>query len=111
VMDLYSIAERQLQGADLAGALRAADAALWTLLGLRAGDTLENAERLDWLAGSPLGRAEVHQATGMVIAQLGVTAETALARLRAHAFVHDLSITDVARAVIDRTLRFDERRP
>lgn len=37
-------------------------------------------------------RATVHQATGMVIAQLGVSAEDALAVLRAHAFAGDRSL-------------------
>lgn len=37
-------------------------------------------------------RATVHQATGMVVAQLGVSAEDALALLRAHAFSSDLPL-------------------
>jgi hypothetical protein len=100
----------------LAGALRTADAALWTLLGLRAGDTLgdDGREReVDphgWLRGSPLARTEVYQATGMIIAQLRVNAETALARLRAHAFATDRPIDEVARDVVGRRLRFDEEK-
>lgn len=50
----------------------------------------------------------VHQASGMVAAQLGVTVVQALARLRAHAFGNDRSLTDVAQDVVDRRLRFDE---
>ena len=49
----------------------------------------------------------VHQATGMVAAQLEVTVGQALIRLRAHAFGNDRSLTDVARDVVDRRLRFD----
>ncbi len=49
----------------------------------------------------------VHQASGMVAAQLAVTVGQALIRLRAHAFGNDRSLTDVARDVVDRRLRFD----
>lgn len=49
----------------------------------------------------------VHQASGMVAAQLDVTVGQALIRLRAHAFGNNRSLTDVARDVVDRTLRFD----
>jgi hypothetical protein len=48
----------------------------------------------------------VHQASGMVAAQLGVSVGEALIRLRAHAFGHDLSLTQVADAVVARDLRF-----
>jgi hypothetical protein len=49
----------------------------------------------------------VHQASGMVAAQLDVNVAQALIRLRAHAFGNDRSLTDVARDVVARTLRFD----
>lgn len=49
----------------------------------------------------------VHQASGMVAVQLGVTLSRALVRLRAYAFGNDRSLTDVARDVVDRRLRFD----
>ena len=51
-------------------------------------------------------RAEVHQATGMVVAQLGVPEADALALLRAHAFSHDQSVARSAHAVIERHLSF-----
>ncbi len=49
----------------------------------------------------------VHQATGMVAAQLGVGVDMALLRLQAHAFGSDLTLRSVARAVVGRELRFD----
>jgi len=49
----------------------------------------------------------VHQASGMVAAQLDVSVGQALIRLRAHAFGNDRSLTDVARDVVERRLRFD----
>ena len=51
----------------------------------------------------------VHQASGMVAVQLGVSVAEALIRLRAHAFQHDRIVADVARDVVDRRLRFDGR--
>lgn len=56
-----------------------------------------------WLADT---HTPVHEATGMVAVQLAVTMDVALLRLRAHAYTHDLLVTDVASQVIDRTLRF-----
>lgn len=49
----------------------------------------------------------VHQASGMVAAQLEVSVGVALARLRAHAFGNDRSLTEVAKDVVARKLRFD----
>ena len=49
----------------------------------------------------------VHQAAGMVAAQLEVSVGQALVRLRAYAFGNDRSLTDVAKDVIARKLRFD----
>ena len=54
-------------------------------------------------------RYVVHQASGMVAAQLGVSVGQALLRLRAHAFGHDRALTEVAHDVVARTLRFDPR--
>jgi GAF domain-containing protein len=50
----------------------------------------------------------VHQASGMVAAQLGVTVGQALIRMQAHAFGNGRSLRDVARAVVGRDLRFDD---
>jgi hypothetical protein len=51
----------------------------------------------------------VHQATGMVSAQLGVPLGRALILLRAHAFSHDRRLTQVAEDVVGRRLRFNDR--
>jgi len=51
----------------------------------------------------------VHQATGMVAAQLEVSVGQALIRLRAYAFGNDRPLAEVARDVVARTLRFDDR--
>ncbi len=51
-------------------------------------------------------RFVVHQASGMVAAQLEVGVAEALIRLRAHAFAEQRSLTDIASDVVERRLRF-----
>lgn len=46
-------------------------------------------------------RAEVAQAQGMVMVDLGISLGEAMARLRAHAFANGLSLSDLAHSVID----------
>jgi hypothetical protein len=53
-------------------------------------------------------RLVVHQASGMVSAQLEVSAGEALVRLRAYAFANDLPLDAVARDVVGRRLRFTD---
>ena len=50
----------------------------------------------------------VHQASGMVAAQLDVSVAQALIRLRAYAFGNGRSLTEVAKAVVARELRLDD---
>lgn len=49
----------------------------------------------------------VHQASGMVAAQLDVSVGQALLRMRAYAFGNLLTLTEVASDVVERRLRFD----
>jgi hypothetical protein len=51
--------------------------------------------------------AVVHQATGMVSAQLGVPLAEAAVRVRAHAFAAGRSLCDVARDIVARRRRLD----
>jgi hypothetical protein len=51
----------------------------------------------------------VHQASGMVAAQLDVSVGHALIRLRAFAFGNERRLAEVAHDVVARKLRFDER--
>ncbi|MDQ6697895.1 MAG: GAF and ANTAR domain-containing protein [Actinomycetota bacterium] len=53
-------------------------------------------------------RSVVHQAAGMMSAQLEVGVAQALVRLRAYAFSHERRLVDVARSVVDRRLRFSD---
>jgi hypothetical protein len=56
-----------------------------------------------------LGAADavVHQATGMLLVQLGVDAQTALLRLRAHAYAEGRPLREVAADVVERRLRLE----
>jgi hypothetical protein len=58
---------------------------------------------------SVMSRREIHQATGMVLAQVGTTATNALLLLRAHAFTHDQTLRETAHAVLGRELDFSEQ--
>jgi hypothetical protein len=55
---------------------------------------------------APALRREVHQATGMIQAQLDTSATDAFTRLRAHAFASGRPVEDIARAVVARQLDF-----
>jgi GAF domain/ANTAR domain len=101
VMDLYRTAPGSLSDAQLRDAVGAADMAALMFLGVRT-----DPGNGQWLDHSLHGRAEIHQATGMVLAQLGVSATDALARMRAYAFVEQRLLSDVAHDVVSRRLRF-----
>jgi hypothetical protein len=58
--------------------------------------------------GAWTDRARVHQATGMIVGQLALPPEDALAILRAHAFAEATTLDTIARAVIERRLSFTE---
>jgi GAF domain/ANTAR domain len=60
------------------------------------------------LAAAGTDRIVIHQATGMIAAQLDDTTANALARLRAAAFASGRSMYDIARDVVERRVRFDE---
>lgn len=61
--------------------------------------------------GSTTHRFEVHQATGMISVQLGVSLSEALLRLRAHAYANDRSLNDVAADVVARRLQLEGPHP
>lgn len=103
VLDLYRLTAGPLVAAQLQDLFAAVDAATLMMLGLRT-----DPGRAEWLSPVDGGRAEVHQATGMVLAQLGISAQDALARLRAHAFVEQRLLAEVAHDVVTRRLCFTE---
>jgi hypothetical protein len=110
-LDLYRRRPGSLTAAELADALIYADTAGLLLL--------DGAGSPGGRPGEPdrppadLGAADavVHQATGMLIVQLGVDARTALLRLRAHAFAQGRPLSEVARDVVERRLRLEHDAP
>lgn len=100
VIDLYRARLGDLSVDQRRDALILADAARLLLLDSAAVDG-----GVDVGESSGLRHPEVHQATGMVIAQLGVSATVALARLRAYAFSSNRRLRDVAADVVARRLR------
>jgi hypothetical protein len=104
-LNLYRDRPGSLSDDQHADALVIADVAARIVLALQADAPVNvRAEELD--AGANFHLIE-HQASGMVAAQLGVSAVEALIRLRAYAFSHDMGLAEVAAAVVARQLRFD----
>jgi hypothetical protein len=63
---------------------------------------------LAWqLERAPNHKVEIHQATGRISVQVGVSLEDALVLLRAYAFSHDRPISDVAADIAAARLRLD----
>jgi hypothetical protein len=56
---------------------------------------------------APGFRAEIAQAQGMIMVQLGVSLTEALVRLRAYAYAENRPVSEVARDVVNRRLHFD----
>ncbi|MET1154808.1 GAF domain-containing protein [Arthrobacter sp.] len=56
-----------------------------------------------------MSRREIHQATGMVLAQAGVGAADALLLMRAHAFANSLTLRETADEVLFGRLNFAHR--
>ncbi len=112
-LNLYRDRPGPLTDDQHADALVLADLVAQSVLVLQAG-AAPGAFAAELEAGADLKRT-VHQASGMVSVQLGVSVGRALIRLRAYAFGNDLPLVEVADAVIARTLRFaasdDQRYP
>ena len=109
-LDLYCERTSTLAAGDLAGALVAAELAQMPLLDLLAEDlqaAIDSGDGDTWTELHTLSRVEVSQATGMLVAQLGVEATEALVRLRAYAYAANRSATAVARDILDHGLRLD----
>lgn len=103
VLDLYRDKAGPLTDAELAAALGYADAATVILLHLQDHpDGNEPTLRINAIDSHSV----VHQATGMIAVQLGVTLTEALMRLRGHAYTSDLSLANIAADVVSRRMRF-----
>lgn len=102
-LDLYRATPGSLSADLLRTAMLVADAVTLAVIALeQASPDPEGV--VTWLAGAETDREEVHQATGMIMMQLGVSAEEALLRLRARAFAQGRTAMEVARAIVDRSM-------
>ena len=109
-LDLFRNRPGSLIGEEFSGAFVAAELAGIPLLDLLDADmaaAVEDPESNAWAELNALSRAEVSQATGMLVAQLEVEPADALVRLRAHAYSTGRSATEVARDIVDRRLRLE----
>lgn len=104
VLSLYLDAGTRLSTSEFGDAIAIAD--LITSLLLASGTT-EEPDPLDYWWVQPQSSREIHQATGMVVAQLGVNVRHAYARLRGYAFARGRALDDVAAAVVHNGLRID----
>jgi len=106
VLVLYRDTAGPLVDGDLTNALEVADLVTQLVLVLQSEAA---AESVAWALEVADHRAVVHQATGMIAAQIEAHVDEALVRLRAHAFAADRPIQEVAEQVVTGQLRFDER--
>ncbi|WAC94317.1 GAF and ANTAR domain-containing protein [Mycobacterium sp. Aquia_213] len=110
-LDLFRAHPDPLGAEQLAGAVAAAELAAIPVLDLMNADlqaAMSDPSSDAWVELNTLSRAEVSQATGMLMAQLEIDATEALVRLRAHAYATDRSAVDVARDILDRRLTLEE---
>lgn len=124
VLDLYSSSSVELDVDEVADAMAFADTATLLLLDARitetgvpsdtgasgtgtAGPSTSGTDRPDAAPFDDLGgyRAEIDQATGILMVQLGVGFEEAFIRLRAHAYAWGTRISVVAADVVAHRLR------
>jgi hypothetical protein len=103
VLALYRDRPGSLTEEEMALGLVLADVATQVILALQAGAPTDALHEL--LAKEPAHWAEIHQATGMVSSQLGISLDEAFVRLRAHAFARERPLQAVARDVLARRLR------
>lgn len=105
VLALYRDSPGDLSADEFGDGLVLADVAVQVVVGVQAGAAPDSLHEL--LAGQPAYWAEVHQATGMISAQLGVSLDEAFVRLRAASFATSRELREVAADVIGRRLRLE----
>lgn len=104
-MDIYRTEAGSLTDDALTQAFTFADVAMGLLVDgqARVGSSRSSPDLDDALAN----RLEVYQAQGMVMVDLGVDIEEAMARLRAHAYAAERTIADIAADIVAGRLTLD----
>ncbi|WP_322411327.1 GAF and ANTAR domain-containing protein [Microbacterium invictum] len=103
-VDLFSHTARQLPPSLVDDVAALADIAAHQVL-RRVLHDLDGTE--EGMSEGPYSRREMHQASGMIAAQLRIRVDDALVVLRAHAFASGRSVRSVASDVIARRVTFD----
>ena len=104
----------RLSKAASTGAFLAAELAVLPLLDVMGTDLPAAVNDVGSPAWDELGsmlRSEMYQATGALIAQLGVPPTEAMIRLRAHAYATDTTVSDVAYQILDHSLYLGDDAP
>jgi len=107
VLDVFRAVPGPLSRQELGEALTYADRAVTALLDGHE-DAMTARGGQDGLDEAIEHRAEVFQAQGMVMVQLGIPITEALVRIRAYAYAEVRSLHDVAADIVARRLRFDQ---
>lgn len=102
-VDLYAAAPMHLDDAECRHAAAMADVVGRRIL---ESSLTETAEEYREDTSNPFSRRLVHQATGMVLAQLNVSVDDAVLVMQAHAFGAGMSMMDVAQRILDGELDF-----
>jgi hypothetical protein len=104
-LEFYSDTPEPLSRSTLIDCYAIADLTTSTLLYMQAG--LADSQFADLLSSSDSDRLRIHQATGMVAEMLNCSLTDAVARMRAHAFSHELSLFELSTQLIDRKIRLE----
>jgi hypothetical protein len=104
VMDVFRDRTGPMSGTELQLAFTFAELTVEVLLDLQQGEAAADDDATFLDVGR---RAELFQAQGMVMMQLGVSIGEALVRMRAYAFAENRRIEDVAHDIVQRRLRLD----
>jgi GAF domain-containing protein len=104
-LEFYSESPGPLTRSDLIDCYAIADLTTSTLLYMQSG--LADSQFADLLSSSDSDRLRIHQATGMVAEMLNCSLTDAIARMRAHAYSHELSLFELSTQLIDRKIRLE----
>jgi len=105
VLDVFRARAGPLSGDELRQAFAFTDLAVRTLLDAQ--DDAAPGSAADGFDEAIEHSAELFQAQGMVMVQLGVSLAEALVRIRAHTYAENRRLNDVAHDIVARRLRFD----
>ena len=109
VLDVFRDRPGALSQDQLSDALTFADLTMTALLDQH--EATSEVDDDDGLTDAIGYRAELFQAQGMVMVQIGGTIGEAMARMRAYAFAEGRGLSEIARDVVARRLKFDRDRP